>query len=512
MNNLAQRIWYGSSRQLRQDEISWRRPAMIAGSILLLVIVRLFLPFAESDSMQVYERISDGLIDQQNWAKQSLPGVLEYPPLPTMALLLLRAFLPGNLDASAWLVAICQVWVLTYLIRMACFAGRSRVFIALAPLMLAPIIGTILWDENPFWLLLVPMASILYHMIRWQREPVLRELVIVALSCGLLALGGITGILFALTSLLTMWIYGSDRETHRHGMFTLLFAPFLYILLLIPLFNWLIIDKPWFFIERLATYYVDNAVRVPGFADNPTVAAAAIAIVALVVVTHFVRGMPLSMRLGFTLAVVSLPIYAAGIVSNSYLGGEYLLLGFVWVPLIYTWIYRPNLKEVSGASRVFMLVATAALIASQVVLWPLRVDGKERDRFVGNPPAPQELAEIIDSDWTHSRILLFDLRSAAIYSGKLTVPALDSADADRLEYNRFLVTLDYYPEIVAEQIQEEQFHLLVPPDNGKFYPIGNQAFVQIHQHGARWLMLEKMWPSGWQLWRCIRDNSKAAGE
>jgi len=25
----------------------------------------------------------------------------------------------------------------------------------------------------------------------------------------------------------------------------------------------------------------------------------------------------------------------------------------------------------------------------------------------------------------------------------------------------------------------------------------------IHEHGRPWLLLEKQWPDGWQLWRCV---------
>ena len=31
----------------------------------------------------------------------------------------------------------------------------------------------------------------------------------------------------------------------------------------------------------------------------------------------------------------------------------------------------------------------------------------------------------------------------------------------------------------------------------------NRTMAEIHAHGKPWLLLEHVWPGGWQLWRCV---------
>ncbi len=60
--------------------------------------------------------------------------------------------------------------------------------------------------------------------------------------------------------------------------------------------------------------------------------------------------------------------------------------------------------------------------------------------------------------------------------------------------------------MLRKRIEEEQLHLLIPPDNGRYYPRNHPIFSEIHRYGRDWLFLEELWPSGWQLWRCIRPR------
>ncbi len=55
-----------------------------------LVLGRLALPFLASDTMRVHAAVVDSLMTGHNWGRQALVGALEYPILPTLALLLAR--------------------------------------------------------------------------------------------------------------------------------------------------------------------------------------------------------------------------------------------------------------------------------------------------------------------------------------------------------------------------------------------------------------------------------------
>jgi hypothetical protein len=492
MGNLAERIWYGTSHQVHREPLAWHRLVLIVGAAVGLLAVRLHLPFTGSESMAVYENICIALVDQQNWAKQALVGVLDYPPLPALLLLLLRGVLPGGCDPQAWLVAICQVWVFFYLCRLVHFTGRGKLFFIFVPVLFAvPALRNYLWEQNPFWIFLLVMTSTLYHISRWQREPVLRELIVVAINCAILVLGGGVGIAFAIATLMLMQLYGRKRVERHQGLTTLLFVPLIYLALLYPLCNWLIMHDPWFCIRRLLAFF-ENASLCTVFAEEPRLAVAGIAVAVLLLVTHFVKSMPLDLRLGFWLTAALVIVLAGGRASQLYFGGEFLMAGFCWVPMLYSWLYRPNFTECSAGARFCMVLTSGLLMAVLVVLWPLRLEGKERDQFIGTPPTGAEIAAIVDADWKDSRILLFDLRSAAIYCNQLD--------------NRFLARLDYYTDEMHAQRQDEQVHLLIPPNNGRFYAPTDPVFVELHEHGAHWLMLEYAWSSGWQLWRCVRDR------
>ena len=108
----------------------------------------------------------------------------------------------------------------------------------------------------------------------------------------------------------------------------------------------------------------------------------------------------------------------------------------------------------------------------------------------GSPPAAEEMISLIDQHWQGSRILLYDLRSAALYS--------------RHDSERFVASLDYNPYVFDEITGVEQMHLLVPPNNGRFYGSRHDLLARAHSGEGERLFLEEVWPGDWQLWRCVR--------
>ncbi|MBQ9447887.1 MAG: hypothetical protein IJU61_14910, partial [Victivallales bacterium] len=102
------------------------------------------------------------------------------------------------------------------------------------------------------------------------------------------------------------------------------------------------------------------------------------------------------------------------------------------------------------------------------------------------PPA-QELFDFIDRYWPDSRIILVGSRLPAIYPDP--------------EAKRFVSKINFNEKDFLAQSKDEQLHLLVPPPDGRFYPIQNSILADIHKNGRDWLFLEKVFPNNWQLWR-----------
>ena len=102
-------------------------------------------------------------------------------------------------------------------------------------------------------------------------------------------------------------------------------------------------------------------------------------------------------------------------------------------------------------------------------------------------PKAQELLDFIDQYWPDSRIILVGSRLPAIYPDP--------------EAKRFVSKINFNEKDFLAQAAEEQLHILVPPPDGRFYPLQNSILADIHKNGRDWLFLEKVFPNDWQLWR-----------
>jgi hypothetical protein len=103
-------------------------------------------------------------------------------------------------------------------------------------------------------------------------------------------------------------------------------------------------------------------------------------------------------------------------------------------------------------------------------------------------PASTELTDIVDARWQDSRIYVTGIRANCLYP--------DPAQ------HRFLPLVDERIGAIFEHAKVEQLHVLIPPNDGRFYR-PSSAFARYHAQGHPALLLEKEWPSGWQLWRCV---------
>ena len=506
-----ERLWFGQEADLRWPGQVARGRAWVGALVVLALFVgRLFLPFypGASDSRLVYEGIVWALQNHHNWGKQALVGALDYPPLPGVALLFLspldtlRHATGWHLPAAATvLVAAAQVWTLVLVVR----AVR-----ALIPLRGATVLGVLLFlvlcfsppvayadrptafyllVADPFWVCLVPMAGVFLHLVRWEQGDALYDLTMAALYAGLLVFCGLTGIIFAVSALFLMAAHGSQADRPRPSGW-LVFMPFVYAGLLHLLFNALIMGDALFAWRHVAAHFawpaawealVTNARLVP-----------LLVVVLLFGVSLLWRRLPLHLRLGWHCMLAAAACHALQQAGGLFLGGAWLFTGFALLPILLFFVNLPRCRN----WRLALPLIPLSLAFIPVALM-LRLDSLRGEDFTVARPGREELTDYVDHYWKDSRILVYGLRLAVLY-------AWTAADADQ-DRQRFVARLDFNENVLREDIEKEQLHLLLPPDDGVYYPRRDRMFDRLRHHPVPgWLLLEEVWPGGWELWRCVR--------
>jgi hypothetical protein len=445
------------------------------------------LPFAETDSMLVYEKTVAALLQGDNWGKQALVGALDYPPLPTVLMIFFVALTPPALDPGHLMVAFCQVTVLVFLLRSAATFSRKSALLAGLVLMAALMAGPGVWTADPFWVLLVPLAAGMFYFCQWERAGKLRSLVMVALCAGTLVYCGIAGMIAGLLLVFTLRNCGIRRKEWPAGSTPLASAPWIYGMILYPLFNLLILGDLGYAMMRFADSL--RELRPEMIYTLPQLWLLAIIAIVLGAAGRLVPRFHLAC--GWIAAFSLLAVLHHN--SSWFVGGGALFLSFAALPLLHIIFFPGKLfrRFSSGAT----VAATCVLLFAGTLLG--RQSAAKGAEFASQAPPADEVVALVDTYWPHSRVLLLDLRSAAIYADSIG--------------NRFTPRLDVNENDIRQQIEDEQMHLLLAPNNGVFYA-RNSDLADMHTHDRDWLFLEKQWPDGWQLWRCVRPPPEADAE
>ncbi len=439
-----------------------------------------------------HQAIAQAVLAGQNWGRQGLVGSLEFPPLPTLLLLIFEGplkILP--LDGARLICALSQAFCLSRIFRLLQTFGRRWQLLILIVL---PVLIVIFWQDaflftsaDPGWLAAAVYAGFFCSMSRWQHQQDLRHLVSAAFALGLLTLCGAGGILLALASL-PVALHGVRRnlpsEEKFRGLTTLLSLPVLYGLLLLLLWNWLVMNDALFFVRdfwqragclqlsafgdvfftQLLFFYLLGVLvlLIAGFFSDQSLAA------------HLLQPAFLFLPL-FFLFCRDFQVHPAG---AGALSGLIVLLFFLLFSYSH---FHTGLSEILAGSGILAMTICGFAAFS-------RSESPFRDELP-EIPSRQQMASYIDQFWPDSRIMLYGLPLASSYP-------------DPLE-KRFVARLDYQEQDFLRQAADEQMHLLLPPPNGHFYPPQNTIYSDIHAHGRPWLLLEKQYPGGWQLWRCV---------
>jgi hypothetical protein len=510
MATLGNKIWYGTFHHEADVHRLHLVPLLVWTALLLASLsVRFLLPFQPTDSHLVHARIVDSLAASQVWGRQALVGSLEFPPLPTLALLfaeqvgqLLR--IPGG-----FILIICaQTWTLFYLLRVPRNAGlRVLAAIPFCCAMLAPVSFTTVLTLDPNWIAAVPVAAAIYHVIQWERYHSLRDAVLLGVMASLLVFAGLAGMLLGLVILLVcaMSVHQmsrADKDFDPRGIRLLIWAPFGYAMLLLFLANWLIMRDPLFACRRVfAAIASADSVRFASLAKSE-----------LLPLSWFVIGAIVCVAIAATRRrhIYSFTIIASLVVltaTRTTLAGLQIaapgtrILELVLV--ISAFIYPVALGEEKEASIAHwlpaILVAAAAILAAILFTPPVSLPHR---LLADTAPHPGLITSWVDQSWPGARIAVHGVRGAAVYHDP--------------EERRFITRIDFQENTLLDQAREEQLYLLVPPRNGHFYAHSTHPLSQIHQIGRPYLLLERTWPGGWQLWRYIMlpdsENWRGTGE
>lgn len=497
-------LWLGTA-PIELDDAVRRHRLLTAGAWLLcfalLLAGRLLLPFVQTDAMAAHSAITESLLHGQNWGRQALVSSIEFPPLPTIFLLLatqlghlLRAP-PGHL-----LVAFAQAWSLCYVIRMPRRRASRWIGIALMGLMLfIPGLQQAFLACDPNWVSVVPVCSAIHHAFRWYRYQSLRDAVVCAACCGLLTFAGPAGIVIGLALTLTMHVdlrrLTGVPARDRGGIAFLIWTPFCYGLILLLLVNWLIMGNLLFGLERvlgaLHSTNADSLTRHVLAALRHVHPVAAVGMVSLVLCIGSKRGAAPSAA-SLMAAIVALGLCRAVFQALSVFvpAGELLALTCgtlaLFLPLfLLEWRWR----QWRVPASLLVLAGTAALSS-----------GTQAPRYGQNAeyatpcPSREYITRWIDRLWPDSRIAVHGIRLPALFPD--------------VEETRFLPRVDFHEDLFVQQAHDEQLHLLLGPRDGRFYARQAGIMADIHANGRPWLLLEKTWPGGWQLWRCVIPPEK----
>lgn len=495
MTTLVSKIWYGTFH----DRSDVKRPHLVPtlmwiAFLMLIVSIRLALPFHETESMQVHARAADALLAGKVWGRQILVSSLEFPPLATVALLVVRTAAGWtHMPAAYLLVAICQTWTVCYLVRIPRTLQTRLVAVAtLAATMLSPELRALVLTADPNWIAAVPATCALYHLIRWDENSALRDAVLVGVNCGILAVAGppafcLGFVLLTVSSLHLRHLVTDHPDGDIRGLHLLLWTPFCYCAMLLLLANWLIMRNVLFLFTRLW----DASPGGPGLhGDLATQLALTpwIAVAGLVACSLCFGGRTRVASLATALAVATLAAVQALSATLRLLppGSVVLLVTFGLAGLIFP-AARWTHPGIPRWHRLLIGSVTAALLALTILRRTPQRELPAPDLALA--PHPGQITAYVDRHWARGRILVHGTRAPALY--------LD------LHESRFIARADYREDFLLQLASEEQLHLLVPPDNGWHYGPEDSGLAAIHNQGKPWLFLETTWPGGWQLWRVI---------
>jgi hypothetical protein len=463
-----------------------RTSALLIFVVFALLIYQ--LPMRPSAAMAVHQSIVDALQAGNNWGRQALIGSVDYPALPTLALLIATSLGRSlQLNGARLLQAIALAWTLCYFVRAA-YYQRGWLSAVVPPLLLfaVPQLRNAALTLDPGWIAAVPFAAVFYHLLCWHADKGLRDLILAGVNCGFLAFCGPGPLVVGL--LLVLIINAEQGRLHatsdsgtQDGIAPLLWAPILYCIALWFLWNWLVMGDLLFGLRDL--WLRADSVRPGQIWEHPE---QAIPLLWFCLAPMVILALKSDLRSVARCLLPVLIILPAASVLSATLGANpasLLPLSAIMALSAFT------LVAIAGFGHHVPRTCAILAVLGCVIYAFYNEQAIPPDQHAATAPTREELLTYIDQFWPESRTVLYGLRLPALYP--------DPAE------KRFVARMDYQEQAFLDQAQNEQLHILVPPPDGYFYPLAHSLLADLHANGRPWLFLEKQWPGNWQLWRCV---------
>ncbi len=469
---------------------AWVLPAVFAVLLFLLYI----LPHQPTEAMEIHQAITGALRAGNNWGRQALVGNTDYPALQSLCLLVCEAVAtPIRLNGPRLMCALAQAWMLTIFVRILLHTGHLK--LVWLPILLSavlPVIRDVLLSLDPNWIAAVPAAEILYHLVLWKETKNLRSMIVASACCGILCLCGLAGFLTGCATAILLYFIAkkdlAEQNSPTNGLRTLLWSTAAYSVFIWLLWNWLVMDDVFFGLRDL-------------FARLPSISQKDFTLVLItpnplsVIILLFLAPLAilclksdkkeasqcLIVQVIFLIAVAAFSRCIQVPATAVWPLAIVVILSTVTLACICTLPHRVT-RDATLASLVIIILASFRIASSFT-------HGSIVSLAPANLPPREEITAFIDQFWPQSRTMLYGLKLPAAYP-------------DPLE-KRFVARLDFQQDDLLKQETDEQLHILIPPPDGKYYPKHNSPLADIYANGRDWLILEKQWPGGCQLWRVV---------
>lgn len=500
--------------------------------LLYLPCDRLMSPL--SDETLAHSVIVNALKAGNNWGRQALVGNTDYPALQTLMLLVsdtlcnVFSLVKVTLSPVMLLASLSLAVMLAYFIRILLLVERPQFIpIPIIAAFMIPVSRIALKLATPDLIVIMPLSAVTYHIIAWSRSKSIRSMVMAAAYNGILCLCGVPCAIAAIATAIVFYIaVRKDLATNGRpydGMRSLLWSTAAYCLALWFLWNWLVMDNAFFGLSDIfmrlkcapktlsllwssssltltALVFIAPLVILSTKSNYATAAKCVLAqVIVLIVSSSFAKGLKLAQTGILPMAVFAIMAAFTLCAASEFTHKVSRTCCILALVLCVLFSYRATRMsrrsmELSGGDTVCFELNTSSEL--------LGINWKESlNVALFNPnqqaPTAEEITEYIDNFWPLSRVMLYGLRLPICYP--------DAAE------KRFVARLDYQEADLLEQAQDEQLHILVPPPDGLLYPAKGHPLADIYENGRPWLLLEKTWPGGWQLWRVAippKDESK----
>ena len=466
-------------------ERKWVTFAAYCGLLIFLGM----LPHRMTDDMTVHKAIAQALLAGNNWGRQCLVGSLDYPPLPTLLLVGCEAIAPYlQTNGPQLLVTLSQGLAIISLIRLSMkhrdwFTAPLPAAIAI----LVPCFREAFLTLDPGWAAAPFLAAAIYHATQAERHNRLRDFVLTSLHCGLLTLCGVAPAFTGLALLVALHcgrrVKQKKAQLSTAGTASLLWPFLLYALLLWFLWNKLVMGDILFAFRPLFAQVsgVGKAQLSSRLQESLPGILPAITLIAplFILLKKSQRPATAACLLLALLGLMAAQLLCVALCVPA--PGRTPLLIIAALGVCCLTLVAPFVKGVPHSAACLAALLCCVVFAN--VGLPVNASPHQ------DHPSREELTAFIDQYWPDSRTMLYGIRLPALYPDPFC--------------HRFVQRLDYQQDDLLTQAKDEQLHLLLPPDDGRFHPKHAEPFASFREDAPPWLLLERQWPNGWQLWRLV---------